>query len=206
MRIFGSDRLDSMLGRLGMKEGEAIIHPWVNKALEKAQGKVEARNFDIRKNLLKFDDVMNDQRKAIFAQRREIMEAQDLVRRHRRHAPPGGRGPRRRARPGQGLRRPVGHRRPRRPGAATIFGLELPVADWADEEGVDDADIRERLLAATDEQMAAKAARYGAETMRADREAGAAADHRQPTGASTSSPSTTCAASSASAATPSATR
>ena len=78
MRIFGSDRLDSMLGKLGMKEGEAIIHPWVNKALEKAQGKVEARNFDIRKNLLKYDDVMNDQRKAIFAQRREIMEAQDL--------------------------------------------------------------------------------------------------------------------------------
>ncbi len=79
MRIFGSDRLDSMLGKLGMKEGEAIIHPWVNKALEKAQGKVEARNFDIRKNLLKYDDVMNDQRKAIFSQRREIMEAADLV-------------------------------------------------------------------------------------------------------------------------------
>ena len=78
MRIFGSDRLDSMLGKLGMKEGEAIVHPWVNKALEKAQGKVEARNFDIRKNLLKYDDVMNDQRKAIFAQRREIMEAHDL--------------------------------------------------------------------------------------------------------------------------------
>ena len=87
MRIFGSERLDSMLGQLGMKEGEAIIHPWVNKALEKAQGKVEARNFDIRKNLLKFDDVMNDQRKAIFAQRREIMEAQDLsdVARDMRH-------------------------------------------------------------------------------------------------------------------------
>ncbi len=87
MRIFGSERLDSMLGKLGMKEGEAIVHPWVNKALEKAQGKVEARNFDIRKNLLKFDDVMNDQRKAIFLQRREIMEAQDLsdVTRDMRH-------------------------------------------------------------------------------------------------------------------------
>ncbi len=87
MRIFGSERLDSMLGRLGMKEGEAIVHPWVNKALEKAQGKVEARNFDIRKNLLKYDDVMNDQRKAIFGQRREIMEAQDLsdVTRDMRH-------------------------------------------------------------------------------------------------------------------------
>ena len=167
MRIFGSDRLDSMLGKLGMKEGEAIVHPWVNKALEKAQGKVEARNFDIRKNLLKFDDVMNDQRKAIFAQRREIMEAQDLSDVVTRHAPPGGRGPRRRARPRQGLRRPVGHRGPRRAGAATSSASTSPIAAWADEEGVDDDDIRERLLAAADEQMAGKAARYGAETMRA---------------------------------------
>ncbi len=97
MRIFGSERLDSMLGKLGMKEGEAIIHPWVNKALEKAQGKVEARNFDIRKNLLKYDDVMNDQRKAIFSQRREIMESRRPVGRDPRHAPSGGRGSRRRA-------------------------------------------------------------------------------------------------------------
>jgi preprotein translocase subunit SecA len=78
MRIFGSDRIDSMLQKLGLEEGEAIIHPWVNKAIEKAQGKVEARNFDIRKNVLKYDDVMNDQRKAIFEQRRDIMEASDL--------------------------------------------------------------------------------------------------------------------------------
>jgi preprotein translocase subunit SecA len=165
MRIFGSDRLDAMLGRLGMKEGEAIIHPWVNKALEKAQGKVEARNFDIRKNLLKFDDVMNDQRKAIFAQRREIMEATDLsdVARDMRH---------------QVVEDLVAEHVPARAyadqwdvdGLAAqvkhIFGTELPVAGWADEEGVDDEAIRERLLAATDEQMAAKAARYGPETMR----------------------------------------
>ena len=78
MRIFGSERLDSILSKLGMKEGEAIVHPWVNKSLEKAQAKVEGRNFDIRKQLLKFDDVMNDQRKVIFSQRREIMEAEDL--------------------------------------------------------------------------------------------------------------------------------
>jgi preprotein translocase subunit SecA len=78
MRIFGSERMDGMLQKLGLKEGEAIVHPWVNKAIEKAQGKVEARNFDIRKNLLKFDDVMNDQRKAIFEQRREVMEAEDV--------------------------------------------------------------------------------------------------------------------------------
>ena len=167
MRIFGSDRLDSMLGKLGMKEGEAIVHPWVNKALEKAQGKVEARNFDIRKNLLKYDDVMNDQRKAIFAQRREIMEAQDLsdVARDMRHQVvedlvaehvPAT------AYADQWDIDGPGRRRSRQ-----VFGLDLPVAAWADEEGVDDEDIRERLTAAADEQMAAKAARYGAETMRA---------------------------------------
>ena len=155
-----------MLGKLGMKDGEAIIHPWVNKALEKAQGKVEARNFDIRKNLLKYDDVMNDQRKAVFGQRREIMEASDLsevvtdMRQQviedlvAEHVPA-------KAYADQwdvdGLHDEV----------RSVFGLDLPVAAWADEEGVDDEDIRERLLAAADEQMAAKAERYGAETMRA---------------------------------------
>src|SRR5690606_191237 len=78
MRIFGSDRMDGMLQKLGLKEGEAIIHPWINKALEKAQKKVEARNFDIRKNLLKYDDVMNDQRKVVFGQRIELMEGENL--------------------------------------------------------------------------------------------------------------------------------
>ncbi len=166
MRIFGSDRLDSMLGKLGMKEGEAIVHPWVNKALEKAQGKVEARNFDIRKNLLKYDDVMNDQRKAIFAQRREIMEATDLseVTRDMRH---------------QVVEDVVAEHVPARAyadqwdveglaaQAKEIFGLDLPIQAWADEEGVDDEVIRERLAAEADKAMAAKAGRYGAETMRA---------------------------------------
>src|SRR5438045_7478720 len=78
MRIFGSDKLDGMLQRLGMKEDEAIIHPWINKALEKAQQKVEARNFDIRKNILKYDDVMNDQRRVVFEQRREMMATESL--------------------------------------------------------------------------------------------------------------------------------
>ena len=78
MRIFGSQRMDGMLGALGLKEDEAIVHPWINKALEKAQAKVEARNFDIRKNLLKYDNVMNDQRKAIFEQRRELLTDADL--------------------------------------------------------------------------------------------------------------------------------
>ncbi|MFO1210915.1 MAG: preprotein translocase subunit SecA [Amaricoccus sp.] len=165
MRIFGSDRLESVLNRLGMQEGEAIVHPWVNKALEKAQGKVEARNFDIRKNLLKFDDVMNDQRKAIFAQRREIMEAQDVadVARDMRqqvvedivddHVPPKTYADQWDI---EGLDAEV----------KGVFGLDLPVAAWADEEGVDGTDIRERLAKAADEQMAGKAARYGADTMR----------------------------------------
>jgi preprotein translocase subunit SecA len=166
MRIFGSDRLDSMLGKLGMKEGEAIVHPWVNKALEKAQGKVEARNFDIRKNLLKYDDVMNDQRKAIFSQRREIMEADDLgdVARDMRH---------------QVVEDLVAEHVPARAYAdqwdidglaartRETFALDLPLAAWADEEGVDDEVIRERMTDETDKAMAAKAARYGAETMRA---------------------------------------
>ena len=155
-----------MLGKLGMKEGEAIVHPWVNKALEKAQGKVEARNFDIRKNLLKYDDVMNDQRKAVFAQRREIMEAQDLSdvvsdMRHQvvddlvaEHVPAKAYADQWDI---EGLTGQVRH----------VFGLDLPIPAWAEEEGVDDGDIRERLLAAADEQMAQKAARYGAETMRA---------------------------------------
>ncbi len=165
MRIFGSDRLDSMLGKLGMKEGEAIIHPWVNKALEKAQGKVEARNFEIRKNLLKFDDVMNDQRKAIFAQRREIMEAQDLseVARDMRH---------------QVVEDLVAEHVPAKAYAdqwdieglhaevQRIFGVDAPIAAWADEEGVDDEDIRERLTEEADKVMAGKVESYGPETMR----------------------------------------
>jgi preprotein translocase subunit SecA len=79
MRIFGSERMDGMLQKLGLKEGEAIIHPWINKALEKAQQKVEARNFEIRKNLLKYDDVMNDQRKVVYEQRLELMQAEDVA-------------------------------------------------------------------------------------------------------------------------------
>src|SRR6202012_44471 len=79
MRLFGSERMDGILQRLGLEEGEAIIHPWVNKALEKAQQKVEARNFEMRKNILKYDNVLNDQRKVIFEQRKEIMGADDVV-------------------------------------------------------------------------------------------------------------------------------
>jgi preprotein translocase subunit SecA len=165
MRIFGSERLDKVLSSLGMKEGEAIIHPWVNKSLEKAQSKVEARNFDIRKQLLKYDDVMNDQRKVIFGQRREIMEAQDLsetVRdmRHQvidelvdTHMPPKSYADQWEAEELQGV-------------LVEKVGIDVPVTDWAEEEGVDQDAVRERLYKASDEFMAAKAAQFGAETMR----------------------------------------
>ena len=165
MRIFGSERLDKVLGSLGMKDGEAIVHPWVNKSLERAQAKVEGRNFDIRKQLLKFDDVMNDQRKVIFGQRREIMEAQDLeeITEDMRH---------------QVIDDLVDQHIPARSyadqwdteglyaQAIAQLGVDVPVVDWANEEGVDDEVIRTRLQEATDKLMAEKTAAFGADVMR----------------------------------------
>ncbi|QDI77522.1 MULTISPECIES: preprotein translocase subunit SecA [Leisingera] len=165
MRIFGSERLDKLLSSLGMKEGEAIIHPWVNKSLERAQAKVEGRNFDMRKNVLKFDDVMNDQRKVIFSQRREIMAAEDLSEivddmRHEviddlldTHMPPKTYADQWDT---AGLQEQV----------REMLGIEVPVAAWAAEEGVDDEQIRERLVEASDKLMAEKAAAFGPENMR----------------------------------------
>ncbi|MCG6902439.1 MAG: preprotein translocase subunit SecA [Rhodobacter sp.] len=165
MRIFGSERLDKMLKTLGMKEGEAIIHPWVNKSLEKAQAKVEGRNFDIRKQLLKFDDVMNDQRKVIFGQRREIMEAEDLAEvvedmRHQvvddlvdTYIPPKTYADQWDA---EGLYAAVLEK----------VGVDAGVIGWVDEEGVDHEVIRDRLYKAADEMMAAKAVQFGPENMR----------------------------------------
>jgi preprotein translocase subunit SecA len=165
MRIFGSERLDSVLSKLGMKEGEAIVHPWVNKSLERAQAKVEGRNFDIRKPLLTFDDVMNDQRKAIFSQRLEIMEADDLAdivrdMRHQvvedlisDHMPP-------KSYPDQwdvpGLTAAVRDK----------MTMDLPLADWAREEGVDQAAMQDRITAQSDAMMDEKLAAFGAEAMR----------------------------------------
>jgi preprotein translocase subunit SecA len=165
MRIFGSERMDSMLQKLGLEEGEAIVHPWINKALEKAQQKVEARNFDIRKNLLKYDDVMNDQRKVIFEQRIEIMgdhEVNETVNdmRHQvideivsRHIPE-------RAYAEQwdidGLKQDV----------MAFLNLDLPLADWAAEEGIADQEMRERLTRRADEAAAGRAARIGPDIMR----------------------------------------
>ncbi len=165
MRIFGSGRIDGMLQRLGLKEGEAIIHPWVNRALEKAQQKVEARNFDIRKNLLKYDDVMNDQRKVVYEQRKELMHADDVAQtisdmRHHvidllvtRHIPPTAYAEQWNA---HGLHAEV----------LRIFGLDLPIAAWAAEEGIADEEIRSRLRDHADRKVAEKAANYGADVMR----------------------------------------
>jgi preprotein translocase subunit SecA len=165
MRIFGSDKLDGMLQKLGLKENEAIVHPWINKALEKAQQKVEARNFDIRKNLLKFDNVMNDQRKVIFEQRLELMRdetvdetigdmrhamIEDLV---AKHVPEN-------AYPEQwdtaGLDR----------GLREVLTLDLPVQEWAKEEGITVDDVRDRVTRRADEWMAGKVAKWGPEVMR----------------------------------------
>jgi preprotein translocase subunit SecA len=165
MRIFGSERMDGMLKALGLKEDEAIVHPWINKALEKAQAKVEARNFDIRKNLLKYDNVMNDQRRAIFEQRRELLGDADLnetvaeMRRHvvddlvAQHIPEKSYAEQWDI---DGLKEQVHN----------IFDLDLPVADWAAEEGIGEAEIHERLIKATDEAAAKKAAQFGPQIMR----------------------------------------
>jgi preprotein translocase subunit SecA len=164
MRIFGSDRMDGMLQKLGLQEGEAIIHPWINKAVEKAQGKVEARNFDMRKNILKYDDVMNDQRKVVFEQRRDFMRqasvreiitemrsqvVDDAV---RHHIPPD-------AYPEQwdvaGLATEV----------LSTLNLDLPVAEWAKEDGIADEEMRERILKAANADYEARIARNGDEVM-----------------------------------------
>ena len=165
MRIFGTDRMDGMLQRLGLKDGEAIVHPWINKALERAQQKVEARNFDIRKNILKYDDVMNEQRKVVFEQRIDFMRAEsvnDNVRdmRHQivddmvpRFVPP-------KAYPDQwdmeGLREEIGE----------IYNLDMPLSDWANEEGIADEEIISRLHDAVDRAAATRATEIGPNIMR----------------------------------------
>ncbi|MCW5723419.1 MAG: preprotein translocase subunit SecA [Maricaulaceae bacterium] len=165
LRIFAPERLDGIMRTFGMKEGEAIQHPWMSKALETSQKKVEQRNFDMRKNVLKFDDVMNDQRKAIFEQRIEFMTAEDVAdvlrdMRHQAaedmvaaHIPP-------KAYADQwdvdGLAEAVDR----------VFGLQLPVKDWAAEEGIADEEIRERLIQAADRAFAEKAASVGPDLMR----------------------------------------
>ena len=165
MRIFGSDRMGGMLTRLGLKEGEAIVHPWINKALEKAQNKVEARNFDTRKNVLKYDDVMNDQRREVYAQRREFMKAPDVLqivadmRGEVTDAMVARRIPERAyAEQWQSAELAEDVRR--------VLNMDLPIMDWAREEGIDESGLRERIERAADAMMAAKAANFGPELMR----------------------------------------
>ena len=165
MRIFGSERLDGMLRKLGLEEGEAIIHPWINKAVEKAQSKVEAHNFEIRKQLLKYDDVMNDQRQVVFAQRREIMQTADVsdtVREMRYDTidqivsdtiPAGSFAEQWDAEQLQFA-------------SQQVLGLDVPAADWVAEDGIADEEITERLQNQSDSYMAEKAVRFGPELMR----------------------------------------
>ena len=165
MRIFGSDRMDAILTKLGLEPGEAITHPWVNKALEKAQQKVEARNFEIRKNILKYDDVLNDQRRVIFDQRKEIMSSEDvsdqiadfreevvemLVSRHipeKAYAEQWD---------GQGLQDEI----------FKNFGIELPIVEWTKEEGIADEEVRERIIRAVEERAASRATEFGIDVTR----------------------------------------
>lgn len=164
MRIFGSDRMDGMLQKLGLKEDEAIVHPWINKALEKAQTKVEARNFEIRKNLLKYDDVMNDQRKVIFEQRLEIMDEEDLTEtvNEMRH---------------EVIEDMVRLRIPKdayaekweiaalKDDILTKLNLALPVDEWAKEEGIAEEEFEARIKEAADKAAAEKAERFGPQIM-----------------------------------------
>ncbi|WP_115052099.1 preprotein translocase subunit SecA [Brucella canis] len=164
MRIFGSDRMDGMLQKLGLKEDEAIVHPWINKALEKAQKKVEARNFEIRKNLLKYDDVMNDQRKVIFEQRLEMMDEEDLTETvaEMRH---------------EVIEDMVILRIPKdayaekwdiaglKQDIASKLNLDLPVEEWAKEEGIAEEEFENRIKEAADKAAAEKAERFGPQIM-----------------------------------------
>jgi len=165
MRIFGSERMGGMLQKMGLKEGEAIVHPWINKALEKAQKKVEARNFDMRKNTLKYDDVMNDQRKEVYAQRKEYMASEDLsetIADMRDEL----------------ISELVTLRIPEKSFAEQwqsaeltadiqrLLNLDLPIADWAREDGMDAEQVEARIRAAAAQAQAAKAANFGPTIMR----------------------------------------
>ena len=165
MRIFGSDRLENMLGKLGLEKGEAIVHPWINKAVEKAQGKVEAHNFEIRKQLLKFDDVMNDQRKVIFDQRKEIMRSDDIsemvvdmryevieavvfksIPNESYHDQWDG----------DGLIEDI----------KNYLGLDVPIKKWIKEDGIIEKEIISRLTELSNNFMAERAVKVGVDVFR----------------------------------------
>ncbi len=165
LRIFAAERLDAIMRGLGIREDEAIVHPWMNKALETSQRRVEQRNFEIRKNLLKYDDVVNDQRKVVFEQRIEFMRASDVspIVRDMRH---------------EIVESIVNRAMPEKAYAeqwnipalieesAESFGLDLPLDEWAREEGIANAEMIERLTKEVDRAYAARAAALGPERMR----------------------------------------
>ena len=165
MRIFGNNKVLDWVQKKGMADDEALTHRWLNKALETAQGKVEARNFEIRKNLLRFDDVMNSQRKEIYKERVELMATEDV------------------SDTIAGMRRDVVDAMVARAipenvyaeqwkiaelkdEVQRLFGLDLPVDDWAKEEGIADEEIKTRLNDAVDRLFAQKAAQYGPDVWR----------------------------------------
>lgn len=152
MRIFGSERMGSMLQRLGLPEGEALVHPWISKALEKAQQKVEERNFEIRKNLLKYDNVMNDQRKVIYEQRKELMDAEDvsetvlemreeyltdIILSYIPHGLDPADWPR------EELKQEL----------ARVTGFTLPINNWANEKDIDSDSMLEKILEGVEERI-----------------------------------------------------
>ena len=165
MRIFGSERMDGMLKKLGLEDGEAIVHPWINKALEKAQQKVEARNFEIRKQLLKYDDVMNDQRRVIYEQRRDIMRADDVNEtvNDMRH---------------EYIESLISETIPAgsyldqwdistlTDETQDTLALNVAISDWVKEEGIADQEILDRLKDHSNRKMAEKSANYGVELFR----------------------------------------
>lgn len=165
MRIFGSDRLDAMLRRLGVKEGEAISHAWISKALERAQQKVEARNFDIRKHLLRYDDVMNDQRKIIYEQRRELMQSQDISEMISDMRADVTESLVRQFIPQDSLMEQwdIGGLQSE---IYRVFGIKIDVDAWAREEGIAETEIIQRTLNAASDHMNAKEEKYGSLMMR----------------------------------------
>ena len=165
MRIFGSEKMSVMLQRLGLPEGEALIHPWISKALEKAQQKVEERNFDIRKNLLKYDNVMNDQRKVIYEQRKELMQSEDV------------------SETIQDMREEYisdlinyylpHHQTPKEWQLASlsqelinITGFELPLSKWANENNIDAEMMQNKTLEYINNELVNKNAHVPTEIMR----------------------------------------
>ena len=165
MRIFGSDKLDNMLQKFGLEEGEAIIHPWVNKALEKAQQKVESRNFDIRKQLLKFDDVMNDQRQVVFEQRREIMSSDNVLEtvidmRHEvisdivyKSIPEGSYSDK-------------WDHKTLNSDALKLLGIEINSEKWFKEDGIAEDEISQKLKNISDDYMISRANNIGEKVFR----------------------------------------